>query len=99
MYLRDLDRCSQLLRGRLAAECETKGPRDLGLDIGAGFPFHAIRELFALLPDEAAVEQSQGLDGGGRASPDGGGLAGVGAVEWAEDTVAGQVGKLRTLRK
>lgn len=68
-----------------AAEGELVGEGDLFGGVGAGFLLHAGGEGFGLFEGEEAVEEVECLDGGGAFDAAGGALAGVGAVEGAED--------------
>ena len=81
------DRCGvgEFRSGGRAAEGELVGVGDLFLGIGTSLLLHACRKCRALLLCEDAVEEVEGLDGGGAFDAAGGALAGVGAVEGTED--------------
>lgn len=68
-----------------AAEGELVGEGDLFGGVGAGLVLDASGEGGGLFEGEDAVEEIEGLDGGGAFDAAGGALSSIGAVEGAED--------------
>ena len=78
----------EFFRGGSAAQRELPGAADLLREVVAGFPLHAGGEGFGGVEGEAAVEEVERLNRRRALAAAGGALAGVGAVERAEDGFA-----------